>query len=426
MLNKRVCLLLSVLLGLFILASVAIPAFAGSIDEKRQERDDLEERLKQERSALDQQRNRESSLQAELDQLDRRLNKLREELASLAGEIKATEEKIVLIEEELADAEAQLEYQEDLLKSRMRAIYERGNVTYLEVLLGATSFSDFINRFNNLKLIIAYDQQLVEEIRAERDRVQSMRDELEEQRNELEAMRRQVLASEAEMERTAASRGRILEELREEIARNEKAIADLEREAQELNQIIRQLILQSGDLPGLSGKMHFPMEPPLNHWFRNNRYCALGISSFFGWRTDPIQGHQAWHGAIDIVPYLGRENYIVAAEFGRVIFSGVQTASGRVNLPPGVDRNRSGLIGYGSHIMIDHGDNYVTLYSHLSSRVVGLGEYVEKGQRIGRAGTTGYSTGVHLHFEVWDYNRPPPRSTHPHDYRQDPLDYLLY
>lgn len=394
MLQKRAFLFAVLLLGAFILAVAAIPVYAGSLEERRQEQAELEERLEQERTALQQQRNRETSLQAELAQLDRRLKELQEELERLAGEIEAAEEEINIIEEELVEAEEQLAYREELLKTRIRAIYERGTVTYLEVLLGATSFSDFINRFNNLKLIANNDQRLVEEVEAERDRIQGIRDELEEKKNELEAMRRRTLANEAETERTAASRGRVLEELQDQIARNIQAIADLEQEAQELESIILELIRESWG-PGIGGKLQWPIEPP------------AVITSGYGWRRDPFTGAQSWHGGLDIAPYWGNPNWILAAETGRVIFSGWNG-------------------GYGNCIMIDHGGGTVTLYAHMSTLNVSVGQMVSRGQRIARAGTTGYSTGVHLHFEVREYNKPPVRyypSGQP-DHRYNPMSYF--
>lgn len=390
--NKRL-LVVSLVLSLLVLAAAVMPVYANDLDQKRQEQAELEQRLAQERNNLQQQRNRETSLKQELDQLDRRLQALRNEVRRLAGEISRTDQEIAVAEAELAEAEEQLAYQESLFKRRLRAIYEQGYVTYLEVLLDSTTFADFLTRFNNLKIIASNDLHLVEEIQAERDRIQLMKDELEEKKNQLEGMRRQTLANEAEVERTVATRERILVELREEIARNLKAIQDLEQEAQELDRIIRQLIGNSGG--GISGTLRWPIEAP------------YAVTSGFGWRRDPFTGASAWHGAIDIAPYYGAANYILAAEYGRVIFAGWNG-------------------GYGNCIMVDHGGGTVTLYAHMSSLLVGVGDTVSRGERIARAGTTGYSTGVHLHFEVREYNKPPYRY-YPNgqpDYRYNPMSYF--
>jgi len=193
-----------------------------------------------------------------------------------------------------------------------------------------------------------------------------------------------------------ANREVMIGDLQSEISLNLKAIQDLEEEAQKLDAVIRRLIAEAASqFSGLKGALHYPIESPT--W----------VSSGFGWRRDPFSGAQAWHGGVDMAPHNGAANFIIAAAEGKVIYSGWNG-------------------GYGNCIMIDHGDGTVTLYAHLSSLQVQAGEIVIRGQRIGRAGTTGYSTGVHLHFEVREYNKPPVRS-YPGggaDHRYNPTNYF--
>jgi murein DD-endopeptidase MepM/ murein hydrolase activator NlpD len=130
------------------------------------------------------------------------------------------------------------------------------------------------------------------------------------------------------------------------------------------------------------------------------------VISSFGWRYNPFNPDQGtWHGGLDIAPDYGAANYILATDNGTVFLAGWND-------------------GYGNCIMINHGNGLVTAYGHMSSLLVKTGNWVSKGQRIARAGTTGNSTGVHLHFEVWDYNRPVLRSGYPNDRRHNPMDYL--
>ena len=393
MLRAKTRWILCLSLMLLFLASAVLPIFANELDEKKQEQAEIEKQLEAERNSLKQQRNRETTLEQELEQLNRRLKVLQLEKERLAAEILGIEEEITETEAELAEAEEQLAIQDGLLKRRLRAMYEQGSVTYLEVLLNASSFSDFLTRLNNLKMIASNDLRLVDEIQAERDRIQAIKDDLELKKEQLEAMRRQTLANEAEMEHAAETREQILVELQAEIAKKLKEIQDLEKEYANIARIIREM---GGGAPGsgLVGKLHWPMEWP------------YVITSPFGWRKNPFNRAQTtWHGAVDIAPYYGAPNYIFAAESGEVILS-------------------SWNGGYGNCIMINHGNGLVTAYGHMSSLLVKKGDWVSKGQRIARAGTTGNSTGVHLHFEVWDYNKPPFRSGYPNDRRHDPMGYL--
>ncbi len=386
-------------LSLFIVAAIVLPVRAVTTDEietKQQELEEVEKRRRDEKSALEQRLNREAALKDELKQLEERLHVLRIEQERLAGEIAAVEEEIERAEMELAEAEEQLNYQEELLKLRLRAIQQHGLVSYLEVLFESSSFSDFLTRLHNLSIIAANDMRLIEEIQAERDIIQAWKDELEEKKSNLEKMHRQVAANEAEMEQAAADRVVILAELQDEIARNLEAIEKLEREAQQLDSLIRRLIAEAASkFSGIEGALFWPIEPPT--W----------ISSGYGWRRDPFSGARAWHGGVDIAPHHGAANYILAAAQGEVLFSGWNG-------------------GYGNCIMIDHGAGTVTLYAHMSSLLVKKGDIVAGGQRIGRAGTTGYSTGVHLHFEVREYDKAPVRN-YPSggpDHRYNPMNYF--
>ncbi len=382
----------------FLAAILAVPIYANindTIEEKQQELDELEKRREDEKSALQQRLNREAALKEELRQIESRQQDLRSELARLAGEISVVEAEITEAETELAAAEEQLGYQEDLLKKRLRAIQQHGLVSYLEVLLESSSFSDFLTRLHNLSTIASNDLRLIEEIQAERNMIQAWKDELEEKRSTLLGMREQVVNKEAELERAGTDRVAVLGELEQEISVNLKAIRDLENEAQALDNMIRRLIAEASQFSGISGTLHYPIESPT--W----------ISSGYGWRRDPFSGAQAWHGGVDIAPHHGTANYILAAEAGKVIFSGWNG-------------------GYGNCIMIDHGGGTVTLYAHMSSLHVQVGDVVTRGQRIARAGTTGYSTGVHLHFEVREFEKPPIRSfpSGASDYRHNPMGYF--
>ncbi len=397
--SRKQIYIAALLLPLVLVVLLFAPVEAVSndeIDAKQEELEGVEERKREEKSALEQRLNREAALKEELEQLEGRIHELEKEQQGLQGEIAEVEEEIAHAEEELAEAEERLSYQEELLNLRLRAIQQYGVVSYLEVLFESSSFSDFLTRLYNLSIIASNDLRLIEEIQSERDVIQAWKDELEENKAELETMRRQVAANEEEMKQAAADREVILDELQEEIAKNLQAIEDLEKEAQRLDSMIRELIAQAqSQFSGIDGDLHWPIESPTR------------ITSGFGWRRDPFSGQQAWHGGLDIAPHNGAANYILAAEQGEVIYSGWNG-------------------GYGNCVMIDHGGGTVTLYAHMSSILVSNGDIVNRGDRIARAGTTGYSTGVHLHFEVREYEKSPVRN-YPSggpDHRYDPMLYF--
>ena len=394
--NARLIILLVVLLFTF---SLVLPVYAITTEEieaRQQDLKEIEKKRQDEKSALEQRLNREAALRDELKQLENQLHELRMEQDRLTVEIFSVENEISQAELELAEAEEQLRQQEDLLKFRLRAIQQHGLVTYVEVLFDSSSFSDFLTRLHNLSIIAANDLKLIEEIQAERDIIEARKNELELKKSSLENMRRQVLDNKKQIEQLVADREITIAQLESEISLNLKAIQDLENEAQQLDVLIRKLIAEAASqFSGLKGALLWPIEPPT--W----------ISSAYGWRRDPFSGAQAWHGGVDMAPHSGAANYILAAADGKVIFAGWNG-------------------GYGNCIMINHGGGTVTLYAHMSSLSVQVGEIVVMGQRIARAGTTGYSTGVHLHFEVREFEKPPVRSfpSGNADYRYNPMNYF--
>ncbi|GEM_PF-691345 len=394
-----IILLFSFFISIFFLVpveAVDIDEINSEIDAKQEELESVEKRKMQEERYLEQRLNREAVLEEELEMIEQQIQELQEERDLLRKEIIAVKDEIARVEEELAEAEERLGNQEDLLNQRLRTIQQYGVVSYFEVLFESSNFHDFLTRLYNLSIIASHDLRLMEEIMAERDLIEARKDELAEKRSELEAMHLQVESNEEKMKRAAARREEVLEELQEAITKNLQAIADLEEEAQQLDTMIQELIAEAESrFSGLEGELLWPIEPP--NW----------ISSGYGWRRDPFSGLEAWHGGIDIAPQGGAANYILAAARGEVIFSGWNG-------------------GYGNCLMIDHGEGTVTLYSHMSTLLAATGDIVERGERIGRAGTTGYSTGVHLHFEVREYGKEAARSypSGKPDYRRNPMDYF--
>lgn len=382
--HHKLLVVLAAVLVLLTLAEAVVPVYASTLDEKQKEKQEIDRQLSQQKSSLKQQRKDEEALKRELNELDRRIRELEAELEKINRDITVTEEEIAQAEAELKAAEEELARKEDLFKCRLRAIYERGHVSYLDVLLGASSFSDFLNRFNYLRIIATNDQALVENIRAERDRIEAMKQDLEEKKNRLEGMRRRILANREEVSRVVASRKIVLEDLQQEIARKEKAIRELEWEAEQLDRLILELIGKSGG----SGINYLRSPLAGTYWVSDEfgwRKCPMHTCQGKPWSGCPVCGGTGsnYHGGIDLVPISSRS--VVAAESGTVVLA-------------------RWYGGYGNCIIIDHGKGFSSLYAHLSAISVGVGQKVLRGQHIGTAGTTGNSTGVHLHFEVREYD----------------------
>lgn len=382
------------LLIIFLCLSLMVPAYGQSrIDEKQDELKDIEEEIGRSEEELKESKSQEEALIREIREIEAQLKKARAQLEKINSDIQDTEGQIEETKAELIVAEENLLEQDDLVKTRIRSIYENGTVSYVEVLFNSSSFSDFLTRFNYLRTILDQDVDLLRDIQEERDLIERKKVELEEHRSELLNLRRAQIKKEEEIDRQSRERNRLLREVREEIEAREKAIRELEEESQEIedmiNQIQEELRRQEEQrrraLPE-GGQLHWPIED----------YGRSYITSPFGYRVHPITRQAgSFHGGIDIgIPrtrwpaspsYNGNPVNILAAERGVVIFAGI---SGSLNY------------GYGRMVIVDHGGGLATVYAHAHSILVSRGQRVSRGEPIAIVGSTGSSTGPHIHFEV--------------------------
>lgn len=337
--------------------------------------DDLDNELQDVQGQIDESRSTQASWQAIITDVSEKLKAIQAELDEATRKLQAIKKEqdqvnlqIKQLQEEIQKAEVQLRARQAILNKRVRVIYMHGQLSYIEVILGANSFSDFANRLELLKRIIRSDFNLIQEIQQRKVAIEAKKVEIEKEKARLDELASEAQKVQDEVKAKKAEQQRVLAHARTQQDAAKQMEADLIARSNEIRQMIQSRMQQNSGSDQIvhgNGTFIWPCNGP--------------ITSPFGYRTHPIFGTTIYHSGIDIgVDY---NTPIHAADGGTVILAGW-------------------CGGYGNAVIIDHGNGLQTLYGHNTSVAVSEGQTVSQGQVIAYSGSTGYSTGPHCHFEV--------------------------
>ncbi|MEW8957256.1 murein hydrolase activator EnvC, partial [Clostridium sp.] len=317
----------------------------------------------------------------ELSDVEKKINDLESSITDLQNETK-------ILEEGIKEKEIEFKEKEELLDERLRAIYK--NNTYSElffVIFESNSFSDFISRLENIKRMVTYDKDLIEEIKAIQDELKEKEEKLMDDRKNLEDKKGQLDGAKNKL----AEEKKALEQSKKELEAMEnqklakasslsaeqkkvqKETADLEDINEDIQREIDSIISANGSKG--NGDNGQTTNPSSGGWIYP---VSAPITSQFGYRVHPVTGEKKLHTGTDFGAPMGAP--IKAVKDGQVIFAGLNS-------------------GYGKMVIVDHGNGIQTLYAHSSSLNVSTGDKVKQGQVIAKVGSTGMSTGPHLHLE---------------------------
>ena len=321
-----------------------------------------------------------SNLQAYIDQLDRQVNSLSSQISEMEKKIEEKNQEIEAKKEELAQAEARLDEQYEMMKKRICYMYENGGQSFLDLLLTSGSVADMLNRAEYAMNISAYDRQMMENLKQSRNLIAEYKAALEAEQEEQKELLEKLQSQKEAVNRAMSAKTQEIisyqvqigtasgdqEEYERQLAEQEKLLDQVEQ------QIAYAAAAKAAAEDGDGGASGFMWPCPASH----------RITSYFGPRSAPVPGASTNHKGIDIGAPSGSD--IVAAASGRVTTAAYSGSAG-------------------NYVVVSHGNGVSTVYMHASALYVSEGEKVEQGHKIAAVGSTGFSTGPHLHFGVIVY-----------------------
>lgn len=302
-------------------------------------------------------------------QIQLQISLTQQQINLLNQKITETEQSIQEKEQQIKDKEAEIEENDDLLCQRLRAMQVSGTGSSFDVLFGSGSFSELLSHAVTVSRVAAHDKDLLTDLANEKQQIEDTKASIEQDKKSLEESKLEVDQKKVELDRQSAQNQQLINEIQEDESALSSEQEALKKELAAVEAEITAIIQQnSGDGEYVGGEFMWPL-PGYSQ-----------ITSYFGGRE--IEGAQDNHTGIDISGSGVYGSDIVAANSGTVIAV------------------RNYTTGYGKHLIIDHGGGRTTVYAHTSEILVSEGQQVVQGQTIARVGSTGWSTGPHLHFEI--------------------------
>lgn len=401
---RVICIILALIFVLSLL-TVIIPTRAEAvtqpeIDALQAKRDQIRAQQTEQQAQIDNLRIQEAGVLEQKAALDQETNLTQQEIDVVQQQI---ELYAALIEEKKVELEAAREEeaeQSELFRVRMREMEEGGKLSFIVVLLESRSISDLLTRIDMINEVISYDKALEKALMEARQKVEEAEKALQSAKAEEEAKKGELEARKADLQAQVAAAEALVRSLEADIAAYKAAYDETEAAKQalqaEINQKVAQMEAERRAAEEAARKAaeeaarqqqqqpSAPSTPSYTYTVGSGSLiwpcpsCHI-ITSEFGWRIHPIYGTSKYHSGVDIGASYGAT--VIAADGGTVITAGW-------------------VSGYGNCVVISHGGGVSTLYGHLSSIAVSVGQGVSQGQTIGYVGSTGNSTGPHLHWEV--------------------------
>lgn len=359
-----------IIAAIFIFGTVSSIIFEVAYASSTQQKINAQQKKKDEaQKKINDANTKKAKTLAEKERLEKEAGELQSQIEALDKKIAETKSDLAQEEIKLTEATEKANAKYDVFQERFRIMCEQGDVSYLEMLLSAKSFSDFVDKAEIMKEISEYDKAVFDEMEAARQQIEKSRDEIAALKKTQEDSAKSLESQKTALVQKQQEQSAYIKALESDKAAYQKIIDEADAAMASLRaSVSSSLSTASSGARYVGGEFTWPTPS-----------CHYITSHFSPRRKNPVSGIYKRHTGTDIGASYGAA--IVAANSGTVTLAGWNS-------------------GYGNCVIIDHGGGKATLYAHMSSYSVSKGQTVAKGQRIGSVGSTGNSTGPHLHFEV--------------------------
>ena len=363
--------IISIFVILVMLQVMVTQVIAASLEDQKSDIQDKVEEATQRKNDIIAEKD---DIVNEISELEDSISKYESELAKLNSEIDDLENSIEEKSTEIKELEKDYEEKAQLLEDRLVAIYEEGQITFLDALLSSDNIWDYISMSSRVQELAIADNQQMEEVENKRQEVEKAKSDLEEEKTKLDSSKKEAEAKKEQLEVAKNSKESKMSSLTAEQKQLQADIEEYNEEIDRIEEEIRKAAQESnGHYNGnFNGVLAWPLSSSDTPYYNY-------ITSYFGNREQPVAGASTNHRAIDIGVPIGTPVY--SAEDGYVMTKGY-----------------SSVRGY--YVMVKHADNLYTFYQHLSSILVSQGQTVSRGQQIARSANSGIGSRPHLHFEV--------------------------
>lgn len=346
-----------------------------SLQEAQDEKAQLEKALKEAQSTIEDLRDSKGDIESKVTELNQQLIDISARITDLENQLTAKSEDIQETKDELAGAKEREAQQYADMKVRIQFMYENGQTSYLEALLSSRNISEFLNSADYIAQIQSYDRQKLTEYQDTVESIVNLEAQLEQEYTDLEALKSTVESNKATVAAMMQQKESELADISGDI---EDAQSDADYYAAEI-QAQEELIAAIKRAEAEKAAAGVEEHPYTGGAFRWPCPSSTRVTSDYGTRVSPMSGASSNHKGIDIGASAGAD--IIAAADGTVTAASYSSAAG-------------------NYVMIDHGGGLYTVYMHASSLLVSPGQTVSAGDVIAKVGSTGISTGSHLHFGV--------------------------